>query len=156
MNTAVPVCAGLFALGLAGWSGLAQAQPAPQDSTDRAAIAQVLRKSAEDWSHGDLSAFMQSYENAPETVFVTPQGLIKGYDDLKSHYAANYASGAKKMGQLALTLLDDRNLSSDYALVTGRFALVRPPNDGGNGSGIFTLLMHRTPGGWRIAYDHTS
>ena len=142
-------CAGLVCATHAG------AQPAPGATADRAAIAQVLQTSAKDWSAGNLSAFMQSYENAPETAYVTPKGLIKGYDALKSHYAANYASGTNKMGQLALALLEDRPISADYALVTGRFALTRPASDGGNASGIFTLLMHRTALGWRIAYDHT-
>ncbi len=123
---------------------------------DRAAIERVLQDSAKDWSQGDLAGFMRSYENAPETAFVTPQGLIRGYDALKSHYALKYGSGAGGLGQLALALLDDRPISADYALVTGRFTLGRPAAQGGDASGIFTLLMHRTPQGWRIAYDHTS
>ncbi len=153
MNATRPLLAAVAALAL---NTQAIAQSAPAATTDQAAIAQVLQTSAADWSQGNLSAFMRSYENAPETAFVTRQGLIKGYDALQSHYAANYASGTGKMGQLALTLLDDRPLSADYALVTGRFALSRPAADGGNASGIFTLLMHRTVQGWRIAYDHTS
>ncbi len=134
---------------------VAAAAQTPVQITDRAAIAQVLQTSAADWSRGNLAAFMSSYENAPETAFVTPQGLIKGYGTLASRYAANYASG-KRMGELSLSVLDGRPLSAEYVLVTGRFALARPASDGGNRSGIFTLLMHRTAAGWRIAYDHTS
>ena len=129
----------------------ALAQPA-----DQAAIAEVLQDSARDWSRGDLSGFMQSYEDAPQTAFVTSQGLITGFAALKSHYAAKYGSGAHGMGQLALAIIDDRPIAPDYALVTGRFRLSRPAADGGNATGIFTLLMHRTARGWRIAYDHTS
>ncbi len=153
MNAIRPIRAAAAALALASH---ASAQPAPAGASDKAAIEQVLQASAKDWSRGDLSAFMRSYENAPETAFVTPQGLIKGYDALKSHYVAKYASGRNRMGQLALTILDERPLSADYALVTGRFAVARPAADGGDASGIFTLLMHRTALGWRISYDHTS
>ena len=131
----------------------ASAQPAAED---RAAIALVLQDSAKDWSRGDLPGFMRSYENAPDTAYVTPQGLIRGYDALTSHYARKYASGTGRMGELSLTILDDRPLSAEYALVTGRFALTRTAAEGGDASGIFTLLMHRTAQGWRIAYDHTS
>ena len=99
---------------------------------------------------------MRSYEDGPRTAFVTPGGLITGYGALQSHYAAKYGSGTNRMGRLALTILEDRPLSADYALVTGRFALARPAAQGGDATGIFTLLMHRTKAGWRIAYDHTS
>ena len=54
------------------------------------------------------------------------------------------------MGELSLTILDDRPLSAEYALVTGRFALTRTAAEGGDASGIFTLLMHRAAQGWRI------
>ncbi len=123
---------------------------------DRAAIEAVLQASARDWSRGDLSAFMRSYENAPGTAYVTQGGLLKGYDALRAHYAQKYGAGTHTMGQLTLTVLDDRTLSHDFALVTGRFALSRTAAEGGDASGIFTLLMHRTAQGWRIEYDHTS
>ena len=45
-----------------------------------------MQDSAKDWSRGDLPGFMRSYENAPDTAYVTPQGLIRGYDALTSHY----------------------------------------------------------------------
>ncbi len=153
MHATRPACVAALALSLAA---NAYAQSPSAETADRAAIEQVLQTSAKDWSRGNLPAFMQSYENAPETSFVTPGGLLKGYENLQSHYAAKYASGTNKMGQLSLTLLDDRPLPPDYALVTGRFALSRPVADGGNAAGIFTLLMHRTARGWLIAYDHTS
>ncbi len=140
------------ALGLKLVAGGAAQAGSPDDS----AITQVLQKSAADWSRGDLAAFMQSYEDAAGTSFVTKTGLIAGYAALKSYYAAHYASGGKKMGRLALAILENRPLSPEFALVTGRFNLTRNAADGSDASGIFTLLMHRTPSGWRIAYDHTS
>ncbi len=133
----------------------AHAQP-PAD-TDRAAIKRVLQTSAADWSRGDLSAFMHSYENAPTTSFVGGHGLITGYDAIQSHYAAAYPAGAgHSMGKLSLSILEYRPLDPAYILVTGRFALTREKIDGGDEAGIFTLLMHHTQTGWRIAYDHTS
>ena len=60
------------------------------------------------------------------------------------------------MGKLSLSVIEDRPLGTDYALVTGRFMLTRTQADGGNAGGIFTLLFHRSASGWRIAYDHTS
>ena len=50
-----------------------------------------------------------------------------------------------------------RGLSStDYAAVIGRFHLDRSQEAGGESSGIFTLLFHRTAQGWKVILDHTS
>jgi uncharacterized protein (TIGR02246 family) len=118
---------------------------------DARAINQVLQQSAADWSRGDLAAFMRSYEDFPSTEFVTPGGLLQGYSAIKAHYAARYGTG-QNMGALQLTILDERGLSPAYALVTGRFTLAGPTT----AHGIFTLVFHKTPAGWRITYDHTS
>ena len=115
-------------------------------------IEQVLQDSAADWSRGDLSAFMRCYENAPETAFVTGHGLLKGYDALSQHYAKAYGTG-KAMGKLSLTVIEDRSLGTNYALVTGTFTLTREAADA---RGVFTLVFHHTASGWKIAYDHTS
>ena len=134
----------------------AHAQPARPDP-DRAAIEHVLQTSATDWSRGDLSAFMRSYENGPMTTYVGARGLVTGYEAIASRYAAKYPSGAgHSMGALSLGVLEYRPLDPAYVLVTGRFALARGKNDGGDAAGIFTVLMHRGAAGWRIIYDHTS
>jgi len=120
-------------------------------------IDQVLHTSAADWSRGDLRAFMQSYEDAPGTVFITRSGPIQGADRIRAYYAAHYGPASHAtMGQLTLSVLEERPLAPNYALVTGRFQLNRPATEGGNATGIFTLLFHNTKQGWRIAYDHTS
>ena len=130
-----------------------QAQPVSKDQAD---IDQVLQASAQDWSRGNLAAFMKSYEDSPDTTFITKDGLLKGGDAIKSHYDRAYAAKRGAMGKLTLKIVDDRPLSPAYALVTGRFSLARTQADGGNATGIFTLLMHHTQQGWRIGYDHTS
>jgi ketosteroid isomerase-like protein len=137
----------ILALALSSTSALAQ--PA-QEEIDR-----VLQASARDWSRGDLRAFMQSYEVGPGTAFVAGGGLITGFEAIQAHYAKRYGAGAG-MGALTLKVLEYRPLTPVFVLVTGRFALARPAPAGGNAGGVFTLLFHRGPGGWRIAYDHTS
>ena len=41
-------------------------------------------------------------------------------------------------------------------LVTGKFELHRTAAGGGDTSGRYTLVMHRSAKGWRIIHDHTS
>ncbi len=131
-------------------TGSAWAQDAVSGQ-DRAEIDRVLQQSAADWSRGDLAAFMRSYEDAPNTAFVISGGLLRGYAAIKAHYAARYGTG-QKMGSLRLDVLEERGLAPAYALVTGHFALSGPTV----AAGVFTLIFHKTPAGWRITYDHTS
>ncbi len=66
------------------------------------------------------------------------------------------------MGTLSFSDLDVRLLPSsagatEYAALTGRFHLERtehgtPAKD----DGIFSLVWHKGPGGWKILLDHTS
>jgi ketosteroid isomerase-like protein len=44
-------------------------------------------------------------------------------------------------------------LGDEHALVRGRFRL-QMKNDAP--TGIFTLILRKTPAGWRIVHDHTS
>jgi ketosteroid isomerase-like protein len=49
-----------------------------------------------------------------------------------------------------------RPLDAGYAVVIGRFHLDSKAEAGGESSGIFTLLFHKTANGWKIVLDHTS
>jgi ketosteroid isomerase-like protein len=129
---------------------------ATQARAQPAGITTVLNQSAADWSRGDIDAFMRSYEDSPQTEFITSAGPIHGYAAIRDHYLKKYGAAPHGLGQLSFTEVQTRSLSPDYALTTGRFTLKRPQTDGGNATGIFTLLFHHSQTGWRIAYDHTS
>ena len=147
----------LLALNLTLAAACAQAQSPLAQTADRAAIEHVLQASAADWSHGDLGAYMQAYENAPDTTYIGRRGLVTGYDAIQARYAENYPGGSGHgMGKLSLSILQYKPLDPAYVLVTGRFALARAKSDGGEASGIFTVLMHHAAAGWRITYDHSS
>jgi len=57
------------------------------------------------------------------------------------------------MGTLTFADIEVTMLSSDEALVLGRWRLKRA-NDEPHGR--FTLIFRRLPKGWRIVHDHTS
>ena len=126
-----------------------QAQPVSKDQAD---IDQVLQASAQDWSRGNLAAFMKSYEDSPDTTFITKDGLLKGGDAIKSHYDRAYAAKRGAMGKLTLKIVDDRPLSPAYALVS-RFRFITGTHEGvfgGNATVIVSLLMNHTLPGCRI------
>jgi ketosteroid isomerase-like protein len=60
------------------------------------------------------------------------------------------------MGTLAFSNVAVRMLGPDLALVTGEFHLERTAAGGGSASGRYTLILRKTPAGWKIIHDHTS
>ena len=62
-------------------------------------------------------------------------------------------SGGEGLGQLGFDKLDVEVVTEDIAVVTGRFNLAR---GGETSGGVFSLVMRRDAGAWRIVHDHTS
>jgi uncharacterized protein (TIGR02246 family) len=125
-----------------------------QSRSEAAEILAVVQKSAADWNRGDLEAFVQCYEPSPETTFVGSE-VSRGTDAVLSRYKRTYPDAAH-MGATTFSELEARILSSELAIVTGRFRLERESQFGGNKTGLFTLVMRKSGAGWRIIHDHTS
>jgi uncharacterized protein (TIGR02246 family) len=123
-------------------------------SPDEMAIREVLRKQAEAWNRGDVTAFMDGYEESDETTFVGST-VTKGYRQVLENYRKRYPTPAR-MGRLEFSGLELKPLSGEYALVLGRWKLTRAQDAGGDTGGIFTLLFRKTATGWKIVLDHTS
>jgi uncharacterized protein (TIGR02246 family) len=119
-----------------------------------AAIRNVLSAQVEAWNRGDVVAFMQGYNNSPDTTFVG-KTVAHGYSSILERYRRNY-TGKEKMGQLAFSDLDVHPLDAHFAVVTGRYHLTRSPSAGGDAQGIFSLVFEKTSTGWKIILDHTS
>jgi ketosteroid isomerase-like protein len=141
--------------GLTGPSG-APAPSAPPQVAIRAALeAQVAA-----WNHADIPAFMQTYENSPDTTFIGAH-LRKGYGPILERYKENYTT-AEQMGVLTFKDLEIRLLPSscgaaEFAVVTGTFHLERSAKgEAKKDDGIFSLVWRKGPQGWKILLDHTS
>lgn len=117
-------------------------------------IRKVLDDQVSAWNLGDISGFMQGYDNSESTTFVSAT-ITKGHAGVLAGYLKRYPT-RDKMGTLRFSDLEVRQLGPDYASVLGRFQLDRSAEAGGNASGIFTLLFHKTGQGWKIILDHTS
>jgi uncharacterized protein (TIGR02246 family) len=132
---------------------LAACAPA-RGQTPSAEILAVIEKSAEDWNRGDLEAFVQCYEQSPETTFVGTE-VSRGTDAVLGRYKRAYPDAAR-MGTTTFSELQARPLTAELAIVTGRFHLQRGAQWGGDKSGLFTLVMRKGASGWFIIHDHTS
>jgi len=129
-------------------------------ATDEAAIRAVIAAQVAAWNRGDIPAFMQSYEDSPDTTFIGTT-VRKGYGPILERYKTSYANG-EQMGtltfnELAVRLLPGNCGKVEFAVVTGRFHLARATRgEATKDDGIFSLVWRKGPHGWKILLDHTS
>jgi uncharacterized protein (TIGR02246 family) len=139
---------------------LGQDAPAAPKGTDEGAIRAVISAQAAAWNRADIPAFMQAYDNSPETTFIGAQ-LRKGYQPILERYTQAYST-PEQMGKLTFTNVEVRLLPAscgavEYAVVTGNFHLERAAHgEAKKDDGIFSLVWHKGPHGWKILVDHTS
>lgn len=141
-----------------------QAQPrgrAAQGSTDSTGVAGEIRNmllaSAASWNAGDLDGFLDDYWDSDDLTFSGPDGVTRGWDEVRSRYLQSYWAPTAQRDSLRFEDIEVTSLGPDYALALGRYELYRP--EGGEkvtGSGNFSLVLRRSEVGWKIIHDHTS
>ncbi|HTZ89205.1 MAG TPA: SgcJ/EcaC family oxidoreductase [Alloacidobacterium sp.] len=136
-----------------GWLFLGSAKELPAQDAERA-IKQVLTDQVSAWNRGDIDAFMQGYENSPETTFIG-KTVRHGWQQVLERYKSSYST-REAMGTLAFSDLTVRMLGSEYAVATGQYHLTRSAAGGGDASGVFSLVWEKSAEGWKIILDHTS
>jgi ketosteroid isomerase-like protein len=130
------------------------------NANDETEIRATIQAQTEAWNHADIPAFMQAYEDSPDTTFIGAT-LGKGYQPIRERYLRNYTT-PDQMGKLTFSDLDIRLLpsgcgKSEIALVTGKFHLDRTAHgEAKKDDGIFSLVWRKGPRGWKIILDHTS
>src|SRR5438477_6131485 len=115
-------------------------------------IRAVLRAQQEAWNRGDIDSFMNGYARAETTVFVSGDEVMRGWETVRDRYLKKYSDRAR-MGTLAFADLEIEQLGPDSAVALGRWELKRASD---SPHGRFTLILRKTPDGWRIVHDHTS
>jgi ketosteroid isomerase-like protein len=117
-------------------------------------IKHMLVSQIEAWNHGNLEGFMQGYWHSPDLTFYSGADITKGWEPTLQRYRQRYQSQGKEMGQLDFQNLEIDVLGRRGAVVTGKWQLTL--SDGTKPHGLFTLVVKKMPGGWRIVHDHTS
>ncbi len=118
-------------------------------------VRKLLKDSEIAWNRGDLVTFASFYEDSPDTTFIGKEVTHGGPKEVLARYRRNYST-PEKMGVLTFSEIEVRPLGDGFALAHGKFALKRTEAGGGDASGHFTLVLRRTPNGWRIIHDHSS
>jgi len=115
---------------------------------------EVLDAQVAAWNRGDLEGFMATYWRSPDLVFCSGSTVTRGWDATLARYRKRYQSEGREMGRLRFDGIEVITLGEDAALARGAWRLVM--NDGKEPHGLFTLLLRRLDGAWRIVHDHTS
>jgi beta-aspartyl-peptidase (threonine type) len=144
--TVAGVVAGVVGLLVGLWWG------APQEAGGTEEITALLHEQDAAWNRGDLDGFMRGYWKDPELTFYHDDKVEKGYEGLRERYRKKYQAGGKDLGKLTFSDLDVRR-TGDWATARGRWQLEK---DGQKSGGLFTLLLRRMGGEWKIVHDHTS
>lgn len=117
-------------------------------------IRTVLDAQVAAWNRGDLEGFMAGYWRSPDLEFYSGDNITRGWDATLSRYQRRYQSQGHEMGHLEFSGLEVHTNSSNVAWVSGHWRLQM--KDGSRRGGLFTLIFHKMPDGWKIIHDHTS
>ena len=93
----------------------------PPQGADDAAIRTVIAAQAMAWNRGDVTAFMQGYEDSPDTAFVGAGKVRKGFQPILDRYKQTYSTraqmGTLTFSNIAVRLLPGSCGAVDYAVV---------------------------------------
>lgn len=125
-------------------------QPGPGRSPQDIIVATLAAQTAA-WNEGDLDAFMAYYWNNKDLKFVSGTQIHRGWTPTLRRYRDRYADESG-LGRLGFSNTDVRLITEDVAVVTGRY---QHQKGEAASSGVFSLVMKRINGAWRIVHDHT-
>jgi beta-aspartyl-peptidase (threonine type) len=124
---------------------------APAD--DEKAIRAVIEAQQTAWNKGDLDGFMAGYWNDDKLFYISGAKSVQGFKPLKERYEKAYQGDGKEMGKLKFSELNVEMLSTEAALVRGKWEVTMTKETIG---GWFTLIVKKFPAGWKVTHDHTS
>ena len=119
----------------------------PAESARAEAARAFLTEQAAAWNKGDLDVFAASY--AEDAVFLSPNGLTRGRDQVLARYKKRYPDKAA-MGTLSFEFLDAR-VTAGAVSVMAKWTLSYPNKPSASGS---TLVVLQPKGAsWQVVQD---
>src|SRR5689334_11267647 len=127
-----------------------------QDMTRSAesSVRAVLEAQVTAWNRGDLEGYMEGYWHSPDLEFYSGDTITLGWQQTLERYRRRYQGEGREMGHLDFSGLQVHTNVSNVVWVAGRWHLKM--KDGSEKGGLFTLIVHKFPEGWKIIHDHTS
>ena len=140
----------LLSVGITCMALPTQAQT-PRSST-RTDISTLLHAQADAWNNGNIEAYMEGYWKSDSLIFTSGATVQRGWNATLRKYKTSYDT-REKMGKLEFSDLEISELSDSSAWVLGHWKLLRAHDAPG---GVFSLILRKFSGGWKIVHDHTS
>lgn len=112
----------------------------------------MMLQQAKDWSNGNIEAFMNGYQKSESLRFIGSRGITYGWQQTLDNYKKGYPD-KEHTGTLTFDLLDFDRLAENVYLVIGKYHLERSV---GNADGIFSVILKKIDGEWKIIADHSS
>ena len=116
-------------------------------------VRKILKDTEDAWNRGDLVTVASFYDD--NATFIGRDVTHGGPTEIAARYKRGYPD-REHMGTLTFSEIDVKPLGDGFALANGKFSLKRTQAGGGDASGRFTLVLRKTPSGWRIIHDHSS
>ncbi len=152
--TSTSLVVALTALAACARGGAVETAPPPSAQTERD-IRTLLVRSADAWNDGDLDGFLLPYLHSDEVSYVGSRGPVRGYERLRQNYASSYWRNGDPDRKLGFRDIEVTPLGASYALAVGWYVLSNRGDGRETDRGIFSLVLRRTPDGWRILHDHS-
>lgn len=131
--------------------GYAQERMANYEVSKKEITAMMLQQ-ATDWSNGNIKAFMEGYIKSDSLKFIGSSGITYGWQQILENYKKRYPT-KDHTGILTFNLLSFDQLANDVFLVIGEYHLKRAIGDA---NGMFSIILKRFNGKWKIIADHSS
>jgi len=129
---------------------LLQAQTTEQN--DKEAILAVMDMQIEAWNNYDLEGFMQGYWKSDSLKFYGSNGVTSGWEKTLENYKNGYPS-KDHSGTLKFKINDVSKINDGSYFVMGEYYLTRTVGDA---NGMFSIILKRIKGEWKIIADHSS
>ncbi len=120
--------------------------------TSKKEITSLMLQQAKDWSDGNLEAFMEGYIKSDSLKFIGSNGITYGWKNTLENYKKGYPT-KEHTGTLTFNLLEFDQLANTVFLVIGEYHLKRTVGDA---DGLFSIILKRIDGEWKIIADHSS
>jgi ketosteroid isomerase-like protein len=116
-------------------------------------ISAMMEKSATAWNDGKLDVFVSDYLAGTGTTFIGRSGIVRGPEAIKAVYAPRFAPGGVR-DSLHFENIEVDVLAPGVVNTIAWYVLTR--KDSVVARGPTSLVMRRTPDGWKIVHDHSS
>lgn len=115
-------------------------------------ITQLLKEQNEAWNRGDLDGYVRAYDDSGDFVFVSST-VIRSPQKLKERYELRYKTEKSDFGKISTSDLEVQELAPGLARAWGRWKVVFTRTEI---TGLFTLILQKKAGRWRIIHDHSN